>query len=66
MDESTPYSLEKKYYKDAMDWYYYLCVMLSHVQFFVTPQEPIRLLSPWNFPGKNTEVGCRFLLQGSS
>ena len=38
MDESTPCSLEKKYYKDAMDWYYYLCVMLSRVQFFVTPQ----------------------------
>ena len=38
MDESTPCSLEKKHYKDAMDWYYYLCVMLSRVQFFVTPQ----------------------------
>ena len=23
-----------------------------------------RLLHPWNFPGKNTEVGCHFLLQG--
>ena len=22
------------------------------------------LLCPWNFPGKNTEVGCHFLLQG--
>ena len=21
-------------------------------------------LSPWNFPGKNTGVGCHFLLQG--
>ena len=25
---------------------------------------PARLLCPWNFPGKNTEVGCHFLLQG--
>ena len=25
---------------------------------------PTRLLYPWNFPGKNTEVGCHFLLQG--
>ena len=25
---------------------------------------PTRLLSPWNFPGKNTGVGCPFLLQG--
>ena len=23
-----------------------------------------RLLCPWDFPGKNTAVGCRFLLQG--
>ena len=26
--------------------------------------EPTRLLCPWNSPGKNTEVGCHFLLQG--
>ena len=25
-----------------------------------------RLLHPWDFPGKNTEVGCHFLLRGSS
>ena len=28
------------------------------------PNEPTRLLCPWNFPGKSTGVGCRFLLQG--
>ena len=26
--------------------------------------EPTRLLSPWNSPGKNTEVGSRSLLRG--
>ena len=26
--------------------------------------EPARLLSPWDFPGKNTGVGLQFLLQG--
>ena len=26
--------------------------------------EPGRLLCPWDFPGKNTEVGCHSLLQG--
>ena len=26
--------------------------------------EPTRLLCPWNFPGKNTGVGCHFLLVG--
>ena len=26
--------------------------------------QPIRLPRPWNSPGKNTGVGCHFLLQG--
>ena len=26
--------------------------------------QPTGLLCPWNFPGKNAEMGCRFLLQG--
>ena len=26
---------------------------------------PTRLLCPWDFPGKNTGVGCYFLLQGN-
>ena len=26
--------------------------------------KPAWLLCPWDFPGKNTEVGCHFLLQG--
>ena len=26
--------------------------------------KPTRLLYPWSFPGKNTEVGYHFLLQG--
>ena len=26
--------------------------------------EPASLLCPWDFPGKNTGVGCHFLLQG--
>ena len=36
----------------------------SHFQLFATPWTvPARLLCPWNFPGKNTGVGCHFLLQ---
>ena len=27
--------------------------------------QPTRLLCPWDFPGKNTGVGCHFLLQFS-
>ena len=37
---------------------------LSHVRLFVTPWAVTSLLCPWNFPGKNTGVGCHFLLQG--
>ena len=36
----------------------------SHVRLCVTPQmRPTRLPHPWNSPGKNTGVGCHFLLQ---
>ena len=34
--------------------------MLSLIQLFATPW----LLSLWDFLGKDTEVGCHFLLQG--
>ena len=43
----------------------YTCV-LSHsvVSNSLQPQglKPIRLLCPWDFPDKNTGLGCRFLL----
>ena len=39
--------------------------LLSHVQLFATLQAVAsRLLCPWDSPGKNTGVGCHFLLQG--
>ena len=39
---------------------------LSHSTLFAVPRtvEPTKLPRPWNFPGKNTGVGCHFLLQG--
>ena len=38
----------------------------SVVSNFLQPHglQPTQLLNPWNFPGKNTRVGCHFLLQG--
>ena len=44
-----------------------VCVLLSHVLLFVTPwtvphQAPLFI----GFPGKNTELGCHFFLQGIS
>ena len=39
---------------------------LSHIQCFLRPHglQPARPICPWDFPGKNTGVGCHFLLQG--
>ena len=39
--------------------------MLSCVWLFEIPhgQEPVGLLCPWNFPGKNIGAGCHILLQ---
>ena len=37
---------------------------LSHVQLLATHGlQPTRLLRPWDFPGKRTEVGCHHLLR---
>ena len=42
-----------------------ICVLSrSVVSKFLWPPWPTRLLGPWDFPGKNTGVGCHFLLQG--
>ena len=42
-----------------------VCVFVfSHVWLFVTHElYPTRFLCPWKFPGKNTGVGCYFLLE---
>ena len=43
----------------------HMCSVLSRVQLFATLWvQPTRLLCPWDFPDKNTGVGCHFLLQG--
>ena len=43
-----------------------VCSSLSVVSDSLRPhgQKPTRLLCPWQFPGKNTGVGCHLLLQG--
>ena len=41
-----------------------LLTRFSRVGLCATPErQPARLLLPWDFPGKNTGVGCHFLLQ---
>ena len=38
--------------------------LLSHMQLFaISWTWATRLFRPWNFPGKNTGMGCHFLLQ---
>ena len=45
--------------------YICVCVCCSVMSNSLRPhgQQPARLLCPWNSPGKNTGVGCHFLLQ---
>ena len=41
-----------------------MCELLSRVRLFATAWAVARqILCPWNSPGKNTVVGCHFLLQ---
>ena len=41
-----------------------VCVSYSAVSMHPMDLYPVRLLCPWNSPGKNTRVGFHFLLQG--
>ena len=45
---------------------FFVVQSLSSVQLFLRPHrlQTTRLLSPCDFPGKNTGVSCHFLLQG--
>ena len=56
-----------QYYPDTKTWHIYmLCCAKSLYSCPTLLQsyglEPNRLLCPWDFPGKNTGVGCHFLL----
>jgi len=37
---------------------------VARSQTWLSDWTELSLLCPWNFPGKNTEVGCHFLFQG--
>ena len=41
-----------------------LCMLPQSCPTLCDPMDYMRLLCPWDFPGKNTGVGCHFLLQG--
>ena len=43
---------------------YVVCAQSSPILCDRMEYIPPRLLCSWNFPGKNTRVGCHFLLQG--
>ena len=43
---------------------HFYCAVLSHVWLFATLcTVALQILCPWDSPGKNTGVGCQFLLQ---
>ena len=46
--------------------YTFMLSLFSRVRFCATLWTVARQLCPWDSPGKNTGVGCYFLLQGIS
>ena len=49
-------------------WPFLFCFLITQLcQILCNPidHSPPRLLCPWDFPGKNTGVGCHFFLQGT-
>ena len=51
-------------FKDTVVYSILLLSCFSHVRLCATPwTATTRLLHPWDSPGKNTGVGCHFLLQ---
>ena len=42
----------------------FTCVPSCACLFYTSWTVALQALQPWNFPGKSTEVGCHFLLQG--
>ena len=49
----------KKVWLQIVTLFYHLSMLLRPPK-----QQPTRLPHPWDSPGKNTGVGCHFLLQG--
>ena len=53
-----------QHYRSSQAGCYAMPSHFSHVRLSVTPRwQPTRLPRPWDSPGKNTGVGCHFLLQ---
>ena len=54
------------FFMEKQQWLKFMKKWKVKVSDSLQPHEryPIMLLCPWNFPGKNTEMGCHFLLQG--
>ena len=42
---------------------FYVCLLLLLSRFSRQRRQPTRLPRPWDSPGKNTGVGCHFLLR---
>ena len=63
-NECTSEMLRGKIFYLTTDFHCCCCCVASVVSDSVRPHrwQPIRLPRPWDSPGKNTEVGCHFLL----
>ena len=61
--ETDALSLSPKFWK-SRGWWFKLSYSVVSDSLWPHGLSPARLLYPWNFPGKNTGVGCHSLLHG--
>ena len=63
---SGPYESDKIIYVTTLAYSCYTFLLFSCDFAFDSFANPwtVRLLCPWDFPDKNTRVGCHYLLQG--
>ena len=66
IQKSSQHFLCFQYHPDTKTWHIYILCCAKSLYLCLTLQSyglvPNRLLCPWDFPGKNTGVGCHFLL----
>ena len=66
---STCTFIKRLFSSSSLSAYIYICICCCYVTSVVSDsvrphrQQPTRLPRPWDSPGKNTGVGCHFLLQ---
>ena len=61
--ENSMDCIDMELWRVRHDWVTFTCRLYT-CNILATPWQPCQAPCPWDSPGKNTGVGCHFLLQG--